>query len=60
MPEKLIYITDQLLEDSDFQKTASIAENLLKDSPIVSQQRDIEDFEPKEWFTNTSNYEYLA
>jgi hypothetical protein len=33
MPEKLFYITDQQLEETDFQKTATIAENLLKDSP---------------------------
>lgn len=62
MPEKLFYITEQQLEETDFQVTATMAENLLKteEQPSVFQQRDIEDFEPKEWFTNTSNYEYLA
>ena len=60
MPEKLYYITEQQLETTDFQQATTFTENLLKgETPFVSQQRDIEDFEPKEWFTNTSNYDYF-
>jgi hypothetical protein len=60
MPEKIWYVTDEQLESSDLNETKMITENLLElEKPQVGQQRDILDFEPIEWFTNTSNSEYL-
>jgi hypothetical protein len=61
MPEKLVYVTEeQLREASDPKRAQQMAEKLIEaEQPKVGQKKDIEDFEPKEWFTNTSNSEYL-
>ena len=62
MPEKLIYVTDQQLEETDFETTIMMAKNMIgseSDIPKVRQSKDPDDFEPQEWFTNTSNSEYL-
>jgi hypothetical protein len=61
MPEKLVYVTEeQLREARDPKRAQQMAEKLIEaDQPKVQQKKDIEDFEPKEWFTNTSNSEYL-
>ena len=58
MPEKLWYVTNEVLESTDLDTVKKMTEDLIK-KPLVEQQRDIEDYEPKEWFTNTSNSEYL-
>ena len=58
MPEKLWYVTNEVLESNDLEDVKQMTEDLIK-KPLVHQKRDIEDYEPKEWFTNTSNSEYL-
>ena len=58
MPEKLWYVTNEVLESTDLDTVKKMTEDLIK-KPLVEQKRDIEDYEPKEWFTNTSNSEYL-
>ena len=58
MPEKMWYVTNEQLESSDPEQTKILTEK-LNQAPSVGQKRDIEDFEPREWFTNTSNSEYL-
>ena len=58
MPEKLWYVTNEVLESNDLEDVKQMTEDLIK-KPLVNQKRDIEDYEPKEWFTNTSNSEYL-
>lgn len=58
MPEKLWYITDEILESDELESVKKMTEDLIQ-KPMVEQKKDIEDYEPKEWFTNTSNSEYL-
>lgn len=58
MPEKVWYVTDEMIKSDDLSQVEGMTKDLLKE-PIVEQKRDIEDFEPREWFTNTSNSEYL-